>query len=76
MPQLKLAAQVTKNVHPARLAETELVSTLAVLTILVESVLSAQLITTGRTVNVHLDLQEIHTADVYLVSLIQFRLGI
>ena len=64
-----------KNVHPARPAETELVSTLAVLTILVELVLSAQQTTIGRTVNVHLDLQEIPTADVYLVRLNIFMVG-
>ena len=71
----RLVAQVMKNVPPARPASTELVSTLAVLTILVESVLSAQLTTTGPTVNVHLDLQEIHTVNVFLVRIINHRLA-
>ena len=66
---MRLVAQVMKNVHPARPAETELVSTLVVLTILVELVLSAQQTTTGPTVNVHLDLQETPTVDVFLVRI-------
>ena len=72
---MRLVAQVIMNVHPVKPAEIELVSTLAVLTILVESVLSAQLTTTGPTVNVHLDLQEIHTVDVFLVRIINHRLA-
>ena len=60
---------MTMNVHPVRLAETELVSTHAVLTILVELVPSVLLTTTGPTVNVHLDLQEIPTADVFPVRI-------
>ena len=63
-----------KNVHPARLAETELVSILVVLTILVEQMLSAQQITTGPTVNVHLDLLGILTANVFRVRIYWWQL--
>ena len=55
------------NVHPVKPVEIELVLTLAALTIHVVPVLNAQYTTTELTVNVHLDLQEIHSADVSLV---------
>ena len=64
------------NVHPVKPAEIELVLTLAALTIHAVPVLNAQYTTTELTVIVHLDLQEIHTADVFLVRIIQFRLGL
>ena len=55
------------NVHPVKPAEIELVLTLAALTIHAVPVLNAQYTTTELTVIVHLDLQEIHIADVSLV---------
>ena len=73
LPQLRLAAQVIMNVPPVKPAEIELVLTPAALITHVEVVPSALQTTIGPTVNAHQDLQEIHTADVYLV---RFRISL